>query len=132
MENFPESLQPKRPHETLKDAVLGPARRELLRLEAAVSFIDRVWSSKAFWATAAAVLVICVSLNLFHSAAPVSMLARKPVQLPSPFAVELAESLGDGPVLEVRIARQLAGTFNALRMLPSARLEELRRLPWES
>ena len=105
MERLFQKLRPKRPHETLKDTVLGPARRELLRLEAAVSFIDRVWSSKAFWATAAAAFLICVCANLFyHEGHVTSAVARAQDQPTRSLAKELAESLGDGPVREAEVS----------------------------
>jgi anti-sigma-K factor RskA len=112
MEELLRKLKIQSPPQGARERVLAAARAELQQAAEKRDWLDRLWESRAFWRSAAAVVLVCL-VAIFvapagatpRQAAPV---AADPIVVAA--AKELAASLGDGPVLERRLIAQLSGT----------------------
>jgi len=101
MEDYLHKFRLLGPPEGFRERALRPPERI-----ADSSWADRLWSSRLFWLSAAAILLACVTLGQLN------VRAEAPREVSVPYSVELAElladALGDGPCLKARLKRQLA------------------------
>ena len=102
MEDYLSQFRPTDPPTGFAERVLAPAKA---RLEQPLTL--RLWSSRRFWAVAAASLLVLVSINgglNSTKAPPRDIPPANHVEL----ARELASALGGGSRLEARIRQQLS------------------------
>lgn len=112
MEELLRKLTIQSPPQGLRERVMIAARAELQQATEKRDWLDRLWESRAFWYSAAAVVLVClVAMFVAPSkAAPREIAAVSTNPAVVTLAKELAVSLGDGPALERRLIAQLSGT----------------------
>ncbi len=112
MEDILRKLNIQPPPPGLRAKVLAAARAELEQGANKRDWVDRVWESRGFWYSAAATVLLCL-VAIF-----ITPTDRQPRQVamtpPTPATValakDLAQTLGDGPALELRLLAQLSKT----------------------
>lgn len=111
MEELLRKLKMQSPPPSARERVLAAARAELQQAAEKRDWLDRLWESRAFWRSAAAIVLVCL-VAIFISAGGATPRQAAPVAA-DPIVVaaakELAASLGDGPALERRLTAQLSG-----------------------
>ncbi|MGD1000914.1 MAG: hypothetical protein ABSA67_09485 [Candidatus Brocadiia bacterium] len=112
MEELLRKLKIQSPPPGARERVLAAARAELQQAAERRDWLDRLWESRAFWRSAAAVVLVCL-VAIFVAPAGATpgnaaQVAADPIVVAA--AKELAASLGDGPVLERRLIAQLSPT----------------------
>ncbi len=100
MEDYLKKFRAARPPADFAERVLAKARAH-----ADETWSGRLWGSKRFWASAAAILLVCFAMNRMDG--PVVQAPTRAEAPASEFVREIAEMLGDGEALEARLRVQL-------------------------
>ena len=90
MEAYLKRFQPRRPRPGLKNSILKAVEAELSQTaRERISLIDRIWSSRLSWATAAALSLLILIFNLYLDRTHQERLAK--VGIPTLTAEEFRE-----------------------------------------